>query len=66
MSTNFRLELIEPYAREAFIFWILVKWEEGGGVRRGEENMAQTLRDSKQRIKTVGPKPLYETAPGEN
>ena len=42
VSTNFRLELIEPSAREVFIFWTLVKREERERVRRGEENMAQT------------------------
>ena len=30
MSINFRLELIEPSAREVFIFWTLVKREEQG------------------------------------
>ena len=31
MSTNFNLELIEPSAREVFIFWTLVEREEQGG-----------------------------------
>ena len=44
-STYFRLELIEPSAREIFIFWTLVEREE----RREEENMAQTYQDSKKR-----------------
>ena len=30
MSTNFRLKLIEPSAREVFIFWTLVEREERG------------------------------------
>ena len=44
VSTNFRLELTEPYAIEVFILWTLVEREElrGGRVRRGEEDMAQT------------------------
>ena len=40
---NFCLVLIEPSASEVFIFYSLVKIEEQGGrVRRGEENMAQS------------------------
>ena len=31
VSTNFCLELIEPSAREVFIFWTLVEREERGG-----------------------------------
>ena len=44
VSTNFRLELIEPSTRE--VFFLLLQVER---VRWGEENMAQTKRDSKQR-----------------
>ena len=40
VSINFRVELIEPSAREVFIFSTLMEKEER--VRRGEENMAQT------------------------
>ena len=32
LSTNFRLEVIEPPAREVFIFWTLVEREERGDV----------------------------------
>ena len=36
VSTNFRLELIEPTAREVFIFWTLVEREDcRGRERRG-------------------------------
>ena len=38
VSNNFRLKLIEPSAREVFIFWTLVEREERGASeeRRGE------------------------------
>ena len=37
VSTNFRLELIEPTAREVFIFWTLVEREDRKGLERREE-----------------------------
>ena len=45
VSTNYRLELIEPCARDIFIVWLREIEERREGelrVRRGEENMAQT------------------------
>ena len=43
VSTNLRLELIEPSAREVFLFWNLVERENReGGSSEEEENMAQT------------------------
>ena len=42
VSTNFRLEPIEPTAREVFIFCSLVGEKSGGRVLRGEKNMAQS------------------------
>ena len=42
MSNNFRLELIEPSAREVSIFLTLVEREDRGTSEGGEEIMAQT------------------------
>ena len=44
LSTNFRLELIEPSPREVFNFWTLVEREDrrGRAIEEGEENMAHT------------------------
>ena len=38
MSTNFRLELIEPSAKEVFIFWTR---EQGGGRASEKERMRE-------------------------
>ena len=57
VSTNFRLKLVEPSAREVFIFLgILVEREERGGrVRRGEHdsNLAR-LETASELKKTSG------------
>ena len=43
VSTNFRLELIGPSAKEAFILWTLVEREDRGVVIKEEKKiMAQT------------------------
>ena len=63
VSTNFCLPLIEPSARELFIFDR--ERREAGRVRRGEEDMTQTDQNSKQRQsskKTVEPPNLQQTA----
>ena len=59
MSTHFRLELIEPSAREVFIFWILVEREERGGVELGRirehgSNLArlETASELKKKLMT--------------
>ena len=44
VSTNFRLKLIEPSAREVFTFWTLVVRENRGRVRRGELEIASELK----------------------
>ena len=50
MSTNFRLELIEPPAKEVFIFWTVVEREELGASEemRGEHgsNLARLEKAS--------------------
>ena len=42
VSTNIRPELIEPSAKEVFVFFRLwLREKSGGGLRRGVEIMAQ-------------------------
>ena len=49
VSTNFRLELIEPSAREGSIFFTLVERGERGASEEEEKNMTQINWASKQR-----------------
>jgi len=49
------VELIEPSAREVFIFEHWSREKSGGRVRRGEENMAKT---APVQIKIIDPEPL--------
>ena len=46
MSTYFRMELIDPSAREVFVSLDSIKREKRAS-EEGEDNMAQTKRDSK-------------------
>ena len=47
---NFRLELINPSAREVFIFELKSRQKSGGRIRRGEENMAQNLARQQRQL----------------
>ena len=67
MSTSFRLELIEPSAREVYIFWTLFEREERGWgrVRRCKEKLvkpSETRSSQRSELKkTVDPHPLQQT-----
>ena len=63
MSTYFRLELIEPSAREVFIFWTLVEREKREASEEGgEQNKPNEIRNSvTAQKKTVDPQHLLQT-----
>ena len=54
LPTNFRLEFIEPSAREVFIFWTMFERENGGGAneeRRREHGSNPARPETASKVK---------------